>query len=253
MRAKFLIAFLSILLILGTGSSLKLTKDKVITSEIISTGSELVLDTSIDMNGGNITGVGDPSGSNDVLNLGHANTLYFQRSGDVMKGNIDMDGYQILNLPNPSSSSEPATKGYVDSEVQNIGSGSNLSEVLEKGAKANQTIDMENNALTGLPVPVNSNDAVRFGYANSNFLDRSGDSMTGDLDLAGNGLKNVGNLSCGSDQVLTGDGSCENRFSSSDDRYIGNSGTHEVGGNINMNDKNIVTSSGNRICAGNQC
>lgn len=148
--------------------------------------------TGVDMNENNLTGLPNPSMDSEALNLGYADSLYLQRNGDSLEGDLDMDGNYILNLPSPITGDQAATKAYVDNQISGGVTGSqNLSQVLEKGAEANQSINMANNTITGLKSPGGSEDALNLGYANSLYLQRNGDSMNGNLDLKSNTLMNA--------------------------------------------------------------
>ncbi|QGA80261.1 hypothetical protein [Candidatus Nanohalobium constans] len=249
------------------------------------------------MHNNQITNLQNPGADSHALNLGYANEKYLQRNGDSIDGNLDMQNNRILNLPTPASGTDPATKNYVDTQVTSTPQ--SLSQVLEEENTANQSIDMDQNRIRNLAQPKTSNDSVTLGYANNAYLQRNGDSIDGNLDMKGNSINNIGEITGnnninnsiqfksnsinfnqdGAGTILklqeTGQINATNSritnlkdpsnpqdaatqsyvqsYSKTNDQYIGNNKTHQVGGNINMTDQNITTNTQNRICTGNQC
>lgn len=132
--------------------------------------------------------------NSDALTLGYANSIYLQRNGDTLEGNLDTDGNRIQNLPTPSADSDAATKGYVDGQVESTSGSQNLSQVLEQGSLANQSIDMDDHDITNLETPDADGDAATQGYVISNYLNRNGDSLNGSLDMDGNSILNAGSI-----------------------------------------------------------
>lgn len=130
----------------------------------------------------------------DALNLGYANSLYLQRTGDTFEGNLDMDGYRIQNLPTPAADSDAATRGYVDSQIGSTSGSQNISQVLDEGNLANQSINMGDNDITNLATPDADSDAVNRGYVMDNYLNRNSDSMNGYIDMNGNAIRNAGTI-----------------------------------------------------------
>jgi len=112
-------------------------------SEVLERGS--TANQSIDMDSNDIVNLEDPDKSFDAVNRNWTIGRFVERSGDSVNGSIDMLSHDIQNLQDPDSSQDAATKSYVDSEVS--GSAGNLSEVLEQGSTANQSIEMSGNDI----------------------------------------------------------------------------------------------------------
>jgi len=95
---------------------------------------------------------------------------YVTRTGDSMTGNLDMTGNSIIGIGDLGGSN------IVDSG--NINSGA-----------------------------VSTNE-LNLGDVDSRYVQKSGDSMGGDLDMDGNKITNVGGTQCSAGEALLGDGSC---------------------------------------------
>ncbi|MFB6265483.1 MAG: hypothetical protein ABEI07_00180, partial [Candidatus Nanohaloarchaea archaeon] len=55
-------------------------------------------------------------------------------------------------------------------------------------------IQMQGNNITGLNAPQSTGQPVNLGYAQGRWVERAGDTMTGNLDLQGNDLLNPGTI-----------------------------------------------------------
>lgn len=204
-----------------------INKNQIETPKLTSPNGELSIDSDLALGLGNeITGLStNKSDANAALTVGAADSRYFSQDGDVLNGDIDMNGNnisnlnsisatgpltlqnqlnlessldlgsnKITNLDSPSSSSDAATKNYVDSEISNSESQStqNLTEVLNEGSQANQAIDMGTNNIVGLTTDTtNSNSALNVGAGDSRYLSRSGDTISGNLDMDSNRIQNL--------------------------------------------------------------
>ncbi|MFB6167044.1 MAG: hypothetical protein ABEJ62_02160, partial [Candidatus Nanohaloarchaea archaeon] len=100
-------------------------------------------------------------------------------SGDTMTGNLDLSGNILQNVDSITGSS---------------------SNITVRG-----NLDMNGNALRNIADPSGSSDALSLGFGDTRYLQRSGDSMSGALDLAGNTLQNVGGLGNGGSAVPVND------------------------------------------------
>ncbi|MFB6265605.1 MAG: hypothetical protein ABEI07_00800, partial [Candidatus Nanohaloarchaea archaeon] len=145
----------------------------------------------IDMNGNRLRGLAQGTADSDAITLLQAQNSFLQRSGDSMSGDLDMAGYDLMN-------------------VDQIGNGTNA-----VGLSSN--LDMQNNALLGYwgdPCP--SGEAVQdidntgsftctsiTSGVSDTYVNESGDTMSGDLDLSGNQLRNVASLTSPSGQNIS--------------------------------------------------
>ncbi|MFB6167004.1 MAG: hypothetical protein ABEJ62_01955, partial [Candidatus Nanohaloarchaea archaeon] len=128
----------------------------------------------LEMNGNTISGLPDPVGSSEPLILGFGDTRYLQRSGDSLNGTLDMLSHSIIN-------------------VDSIGNGTAALAVTSN-------LDMQNNAIVdyfGSACPageavVDIDNTGSFvcesitGGVSDLYVNESGDTMTGNLDLSGN-------------------------------------------------------------------
>lgn len=74
----------------------------------------------------------------------------------------------------------------------------------------NGNLTMNNNRILGLPEPNSSGEPLTYGGGSGEYVDRAGDSMTGDLDLQDNYLiGNAANLSFGGSNLEIGGGSID--------------------------------------------
>jgi lipopolysaccharide export system protein LptA len=128
------------------------------------------------------------------LDEGSVDSRYVQLSGDRMEGSLDMDGYNINNFFGSACSA-----GNVVAHVNDDG-----------------TLDC-----------VNAADEVQDTYVN-----RNGDSMTGDLDMSGNNVNNVNTINNGGTTLNVGS-------------------TVQASGDLQTGSGTVTSSS--EMCIGNQC
>ena len=107
-----------------------------------------------------------------------------------MQADINMNNNFIQNIATPTSSHQVTNKGYCDYNFLNK----------QKGGVIMGPLSMNRNDLIGIPdTPKFSNSAVNKNYFDSKIgsgLPLSGGTLSGDLDMDGNFVKNVGiNLS----------------------------------------------------------
>ena len=106
---------------------------------------------------------------------------------------LDMANNPILNLPDPSGPGSPVTLGYLQTDW-------GLSSVLDANNQASSNIDMSGFNLTNvgnINPDAGTEDYLTLEDAGPRFVNRSGDSMTGDLNMNANSVSNV---SCLGDQ-----------------------------------------------------
>ena len=70
----------------------------------------------INMNNNGITGLADPTDSQDASTKAYVDTRV-NKSGDTMSGNLDMNGNKITDLDNPTNPQDAVTKRYVDDSI----------------------------------------------------------------------------------------------------------------------------------------
>ena len=99
-----------------------------------------------------------------------------------METSLDMNNNVIENIATPTSSHQATNKDYCDYNFLNR----------QKGGVIMGPLSMNRNDLIGLP------DTPKFGHSavNKNYVDgfliKTGDQMSGDLDMGGNKINNVG-------------------------------------------------------------
>lgn len=107
-----------------------------------------------------------------------------------MQTAIDMHDNLIENVAAPTSGHQATNKGYCDFDFLNR----------QKGGVIMGTLSMNKNDLIALPdIPKFGSSAVNKNYVDgeickipSGFIQKSGDTMSGDLDMDGNFVRNVG-------------------------------------------------------------
>lgn len=115
----------------------------------------------IDMNGNRIEDVGSADSTDDVMPRADILSEFVESGGDTMSGDIDMSNNDILNIGTTS------------------------------GFSATGAIDMGSNQITDLGSPTASDHAVPQSWAIQNLVQDAGDTMTGDLDMNNNVLRNA--------------------------------------------------------------
>lgn len=148
-------------------------------------------------------------GNNYVLRL-DPSTEQFK----VIGADLNLSNNQIVGLSNPTEAGDAATKDYVDM----IGA-QNLSNVLNEGNSAgSNTIDMNGNSITGFfqssscpsgEAMVDVGDDGSFqcmnvaGEVTDVYVNRTGDTMGGNLDMANNNIEGTGNITS-SNEICVG-------------------------------------------------
>ncbi len=107
--------------------------------------------------------------------------------GFTLSGSLDLNGNEVYGLPDvPTTDNSATSKKYVYSKV--TGGGPSTS-----GFSMTGDINMQQNEILRLPdVPSTDHSAMSKKYVKSNFVESSGDVMTGDLDMGGHSVTNVG-------------------------------------------------------------
>ena len=120
-----------------------------------------------------------------------------------MQADINMNNNFIQNVATPTSSHQGANKGYCDYNFLNR----------QKGGRIMGSLSMNQNDLFEIPAPKYGSSAVNKNYVDGEIskipsadltqvVKKSGDQMSGDLDMGSNFVKNIGiNLSDSSTAV----------------------------------------------------
>ena len=139
-----------------------------------------------------------------ILSLSVAGQIEFNDSNDIQfRTGLEMNSNAISGLPSPSSPSDAVPKSYADS-LSGGGGTQGLSDVLEVESTANQTIYMDTNQIVGLPDATADSEPITLGQIGEDVVNRSGDSMNGNLDMNGNKILNAGYINAEGDINLTG-------------------------------------------------
>ena len=99
-----------------------------------------------------------------------------------METDINMNNNFIQNVATPTPSHQATNKGYCDYNF--------LSR--QKGGRIMSSLSMNQNDLFEIPAPKYGNSAVNKNYVDNEFVKKTGDTMSGVLNMNGNKIKNVG-------------------------------------------------------------
>ena len=142
----------------------------------------------INMNGHNVTGLADPTNDDMAASKGYVDSNFLDLAGGTMVGSANMGGYDVSNLPDdPPTDNSAASKKYVDGKITGGGG------PLTSGFSMTGNINMQQNEIINLPdVPSVDHSAASKKYVDDHFVSSSGDVMTGNLDMGGHVVVNVG-------------------------------------------------------------
>ena len=131
------------------------------------------------------------------VSLSYINNNFLRRSGaNTATGSINMTGNTLINVSNPVNDQDVATKNYVDTN-------SSSDKVSKSGDNMTGELLMGGNLIKGLPIaspPTTyvGDEATSWAQtvglvqdAAKILVDKSGDTMTGGLDMSGNRVMNV--------------------------------------------------------------
>ncbi|KAH3697557.1 hypothetical protein DPMN_085060 [Dreissena polymorpha] len=142
----------------NVGSSQRVISGGVTLSQAINTflrrDGKNAADANINMSSNKIINVLDPSDDQDAATKNYVDTHAVSKTGDTMTGTLDMNGCAITNLLNPSTAQGAATKSYVDKQD------------------------------SAQIITLNS-------YVDTHAVSKSGDTMTGDLNMGGRMVKGL--------------------------------------------------------------
>ncbi|MDY6769929.1 MAG: hypothetical protein SVU88_03070, partial [Candidatus Nanohaloarchaea archaeon] len=158
----------------------------------------------IDMNSNRIRNVQDPTSSQDAVTQGYAGTEYLTRTAsDSMQGDLDMLGHSIVNVDSLGNGTARTIAIDADGNVY-IGNGVlSLSQALADG-NVSDTItiasggSVDTGALSGTVTNqvrtgfLSTDTALSTGNITDAYVLNTGDTMTGDLDMEGNRVHDIG-------------------------------------------------------------
>lgn len=119
---------------------------------------------------------------------------YLPLAGGTMTGKINMNNQPIDSVPEPTEPDHAANKQYVDAGDAKLQEQVNARLPLSGGTMTGAIV-MNNQAITGLPKPANSTDAVTKQYADDlkgQMLPSSGGTMTGAINMSNNTITSLG-------------------------------------------------------------
>ncbi|KAH3735851.1 hypothetical protein DPMN_042409 [Dreissena polymorpha] len=142
----------------NAGSSQRVISGGVTLSQAINTflrrDGKNAADANINMDSHNLINVLDPMNAQDAATKNYVDTRAVSKTGDTMTGTLDMNGRAITNLLDPSAAQGAATKSYVDKQD------------------------------SAQIITLNS-------YVDTHAVSKSGDTMTGDLNMGGRMVKGL--------------------------------------------------------------
>ena len=154
--------------------------------------SGITMQGDIDMQGHEVKGLADPTNDNMAASKGFAESNFLDLAGGTMVGNVSMDSKDIANLPDtPPTDNSATSKKYVDDEIAKVPSGGGGAST--SGFSMTGNINMQQNEVLRLPdTPSQDHSAVSKKYVKDNFVESSGDTMAGNLNMGGHSITNIG-------------------------------------------------------------
>ena len=137
----------------------------------------------ISFNNNGITGLREPIDARDASTKNYTDTKV-SRSGDAMSGLLNMNGNRISNLADPIEGKDAATRSYVKAFTRN-----NVLK-LDGTNSPSQDISFNNKKIMHLADPTGDRDASTKAYADTK-VDKSGDVMSGILNMNNNQISNL--------------------------------------------------------------
>lgn len=138
---------------------------------------------------------------NSILNLkNEVDNTYLKLSGGTMVGEINMNNSAIRNVENPAQDGDVANKLYVDTVENSIND--TISELTDRVGDIENNVSGLSNSVSSLNKTVSNlqnsinqtNELVTNilnGTADIAYVKKSGDTMTGSLNMSDNEIKNV--------------------------------------------------------------
>ena len=180
------------------------------------------------MSGNKITGVADGSDTNDAVNYGQLFSLqsaiteernrateaeesikdsYVKKAGDTMSGSLAMSDNKITGVADGSDTNDAVNYGQLSALQGDY--------VKKSGDTMSGSLAMSDNKITGVADGSDTNDAVNYGQLSAlqsaitaeanraegvesdiknNYVKKSGDTMSGDLNMSNNNVTGIQNL-----------------------------------------------------------
>lgn len=123
-------------------------------------------------------------------------TTVFNEDGSLtITGTLDMVNFQIVNLADPTLSTDGLNLGFADTRYVNV-AGDTMTGILTTSAAINananivmgagSVIDMGSNQINSLADPTVAADGLNLGFADTRYVNVTGDTMTGVLTMSSN-------------------------------------------------------------------
>src|SRR5260221_1166817 len=132
--------------------------------------------TNINMNNNKITNLQNPTDPGDALSLGFADSRYVNTTGDAMTGTLDMGNNKITSTYIPINNADVVNLAYLKTNSFQSSGVTPMSGAL----------NMNSFKIINLADPINPTDALSLGFADSRYVNITGDIMTGTLDMGSN-------------------------------------------------------------------
>jgi hypothetical protein len=164
----------------------------------------------LDMNNNKIIGLGLPTQNNESSNKKYVDDtvsatshIVLHKIGGSMLGNVNMNNKLVTNLGTPVNDKDAVGKKWVEDRISAIptGGGSGNSGLSASGFTMTGNINMNDNRIIDLASPISADDATNKGYVDSintninsklnTFVLKAGDTMSGDINMDDNGIKNL--------------------------------------------------------------
>ncbi|MBF5051283.1 hypothetical protein CLAVI_000924 [Candidatus Clavichlamydia salmonicola] len=137
-----------------------------------------LINSDVNMNAFALTGLKDPSRPDDAVNLRYLEAALLKATGtassftnNIINSSIDMNSFKITGLPNPTVSSDAVNLQYLNNRLLSL-SCATIGALSISGGIVKGKLNMNGNALTGIPNPTNPSDAVPFEHLqHCGFLD----------------------------------------------------------------------------------
>ena len=165
-----------------------------------------------------ITGLGDPTSSQDAATKTYVDTadaLKLALAGGTMSGNIAMGGNRVTGLGAPSAGSDAATKTYADDGL--------ALKLALAGGTMSGNIAMGSNKITGLADPASAQDGATKAYVDS-ILGSTTSAAASASAAAGSALDAANSATSAASSATSAASSASSAaatYDAFDDRYLG--------------------------------
>ena len=143
----------------------------------------------------------DPDSDDDAVNKGYADGRYVDVAGDTMAGALSMGNNVITNIANPGSNQDAATKKYVDDT--DAARKTYIDNAITTEATTRSTADSNlSDAISDEATARAAGDTANSDYTDTEVakkVSKSGDTMSGNLNMATKKVTGLGAPSAGTD------------------------------------------------------